>query len=1017
MSWFYAQLTQLIRSRLACVGVLSAIAVFVGRHNCVGDDRSIDALGRVDFERDVLPIFRDHCHACHGETTQESDYRLDVREIAMRGGSHGEPAVIPGDSEASRLVHFIDGSDQSMLMPPASKDTLRLTIEQIATIKAWIDQEAVWPDSASAKIVEKSDWWSFYPVSDPPVPASASLNPIDAFIEVEYAHRGLRRAEIADRRTLMRRLYFDLIGLPPTAAEVDRFVADPDPRAWQRLVDSLLDSPRYGERWARHWLDVVHYGETHGYDKDKLRENAWPYRDYVIRSFNEDKPYARFIQEQIAGDVLFPGTRDGVEARGFIAAGPWDYIGHTEVPESKIDGKIARHIDRDDMVQNTMLTFNSMTVGCAQCHDHKFDAISQEDYYSLQAVFAAVDRTDVEYHTDSLVNRQYAELKQQKTATESAISAIERSLEKLAGDATFDLDQLLDRASNQGANTTSAFGYHSAISTTQDTTKWFQVDLGSLANIKQVTLMPCYDDFNNIGSGFGFPLRFKVEISSDPTFTTNVTLLRHRHADTLASDLPNPGLQPLELDTGTDGVQGRYVRMTATKLAPRKDDFILAMSEVQVLDENGTNLALGCEVTSLDSIESLPRWSSANLTDGVTPRGAVNSDRKELIARREKLLLSLASNTTRKQLRMLRERAESISESLGQLPSPRKVYAGSVHTGTSNFRGTGNEGGKPRVIHVLHRGDVTQPKTEAQPGALSAVTCLPARFELSPEHGEGERRAALARWLTDHSHPLTWRSIVNRVWQYHFGRGIVETSNDFGRNGSLPSHPELLDWLATEFRESGGSFKALHRLIVTSHTYQQSSKSRADFEAVDSNNVFLWRMNRTKLDAESLRDSVLAVSGMLNFEMGGESFRDFVIESPEHSPHFEYGRHDPDDPKSHRRSIYRFIVRSQLQPFMTALDCADPSMQVDRRNQSMSPIQALAILNNGLVVSAAKRFANKLDASSGKIEDKVELAFRGALARDPSPDEREAFTSYANQFGLANMCRVIFNLNEFAFVD
>jgi len=261
----------------------------------------------------------------------------------------------------------------------------------------------------------KARLWSLQPLQQPAIPhfsASnpADANPIDAFVRAKLDEKGLQRAPPADRRTLIRRLYFDLTGLPPTPEQIDAFVADPDPRAYAKLVDHLLDSPRYGERWARHWLDVVHYGETHGYDKDKPRPNAWPYRDYVIRAFNEDKPYARFVQEQLAGDVLFPGTRDGIEALGFIAAGPWDLIGHEEVPETKIDGKIARHLDRDDMVMNTMQTFNSLTVQCAQCHDHKFDPIAQADYYRLQAVFAAIDRTNKKYDPDPAVAQQRAEL-------------------------------------------------------------------------------------------------------------------------------------------------------------------------------------------------------------------------------------------------------------------------------------------------------------------------------------------------------------------------------------------------------------------------------------------------------------------------------------------------------------------------------------------------------------------------------------------------------------------------------
>jgi hypothetical protein len=302
---------------------------------------------------------------------------------------------------------------------------------------------------------------------------------------------------------------------------------------------------------------------------------------------------------------------------------------------------------------------------------------------------------------------------------------------------------------------------------------------------------------------------------------------------------------------------------------------------------------------------------------------------------------------------------------------------------------------------------------------------------------EGRRRAALAKWLTDRGNPLTWRSIVNRVWQYHFGRGIVETPNDLGRMGALPTHPELLDWLAVEFRDNGQSLKRLHKLIVTSHTYQQASQI-SDFgfriadsqtstsnpqsaihnpQSIDSDNRFLWRANRRRLEAEAIRDAVLAAAGRLDSSMGGPSFQDFVIERPEHSPHYEYHLFDPDDPKSHRRSIYRFLVRSQPQPFMTTLDCADPSLRVDKRNESLSALQALATLNNGFMVAMSRHFAARIAKETDDPEQQVMLLFRLALARQPATEERAALVDYVKQHGLANACRVVLNLNEFAFVD
>src|SRR5262249_51086287 len=381
--------------------------------------------------------------------------------------------------------------------------------------------------------------------------------------------------------------------------------------AYEELADRLLASPAYGERWARHWLDVVHYGDTHGYDKDQPRPNAWPYRDYVIRSLNADKPYARIVQEQVAGDVLFPGTVDGVTALGFIAAGPWDLIGHVELPETKIDGKVARHLDRDDMVANTINTFVSLTVQCAQCHNHKFDPIRQEDYYRLQADFAALDRADRPYYTDPAAARRTAELTAPRDGLKKRQQELEAAVAKAGGTELAELDRKI--AAGKPAVPRPEYGYHSAISPKQDAVKWVQVDLGRPAAVERVVLWGCHDTFNNIGAGFGFPVRFKVEVSDDPTFGAGVALL----ADHTEADVPNPGVaaQPFPANGG----KGRYVRVTATKLAPRQNDYIFALAELEVFDGAGKNLAAGAAVTALDTIEAPPRWRRTNLVDGYAP--------------------------------------------------------------------------------------------------------------------------------------------------------------------------------------------------------------------------------------------------------------------------------------------------------------------------------------------------------------------------------------------------------------
>ncbi len=983
----------------------------------------------VDYAAQVRPLLEAHCLGCHGPDKQKSDYRLDQRAAAFAGGESGQPAIVPGKPEGSYLLRLVDGSHKELFMPPRKSDTPPLNAAQVDTLRRWIAEGAPWPadgrpsaDSVAQTTPKQAEThWSFQPLRKPVVPDGAP-HFVDAFIRAKLREKGLESSGPADRRTLIRRVSFDLTGLPPSPEEVEAFCADPDPHAYEALVDRLLASPRYGERWARHWLDVVHFGETHGYDKDKPRPNAWPYRDYVIRAFNSDKPYARFVQEQIAGDALFPGTVDGVTALGFLAAGPWDLIGHAEVPETKTDGKIARHLDRDDMVSNVINTFQSVTVHCAQCHDHKFDPVSQNEYYALQAVFAALDRTDADYFPDDATMARFAELQKTKRRLGDAVGALEEPLKKKAGEAYQALSKRID-APAPGANPNAGpeFGYHSGISPVQDAQKWVQVDLGSSLPVNRVVLKACFDDFNKIGAGFGFPVRFKVEVSDDPEFRTGVSLVWRKHDATFMNDFPNPGLKPFETGTASDdGVSGRYVRVTATKLAQRKGDYIFALAELEVYSEKtGPNRAAGRPVQALDSVEVQPRWRKANLTDGAAPQERTATDKDALRRERDALLLAQADESTRERLLALRRELEA----LPALPSPQKVYAGAVHTGSGAFKGTGADGGRPRTIRVLRRGDVKQPGEEVGAGALEGIgSRFGVAFETPESEPESARRVALARWLTHADNALTWRSIVNRVWQYHFGRGLVETPNDFGRMGALPTHPELLDGLAVWFRdEARGSFKALHRLVLTSETYRQTSVAgealRQKAVALDGANAFLWRQNRRRLEAEAIRDSLLWAAGKLDLTMGGPSFQDFVIDKPAHSPHYEYHLADPEDARIHRRAVYRFLVRSQQQPWMAALDCADPSMLVDRRNQTITPLQALAQLNNQLSVAMAAHFAARVNAAAQQPAARLERAWQIAFQRPPTEGERTALLQHLQQHGLEHTCRLLLNLNEFVFVD
>ncbi|MGQ0637435.1 MAG: DUF1553 domain-containing protein [Planctomycetaceae bacterium] len=802
----------------------------------------------------VASIFERNCVSCHQGDRPKGGLSLVNATQALRGGDSGT-VIVPGRPDESLLLDLISGE-----MPEMPQKARPLPARQVAEIRRWIEQGAPWPENVTLtdrKLAgADDDWWCFRPLVRPEVPVVDSdwvRTPVDAFVLAKRQLLGLPKSPEADRRTLIRRLTYDLHGLPPTPNEVAEFLADTSPDAFDRLIDRLLDSRRYGERWGRHWLDVIHYGESHGYDKDKPRPNAWPYRDYVIAAFNDDKPYWRFVAEQLAGDVLYPDDWQGVVATGFIAAGPWDYVGHAELREGTLDKKITRSNDRDDMVATAATTFLSLTAHCARCHNHKFDPISQEDYYRLQAVFAGVDRADRPFDEDPATHRQRSQL-------------------------------LHERA----------------------------------------------------------PLAARQR------------LLAAKAAETVSPEIR-------QIDERIAGLR--------KELAP-----------LGAKDER---------------------------------RAAFEKSLQEQLTAREAAVARSLDDATRNETEAVAARLSELEQQLSALGQPQWVYAG-AHDFTPLM--TFTPAVTPRPVFFLYRGSDQSPGREMEPGALSCLEKLPAVFELGNLQDEGARRAALAKWIIDPHNPLTCRSIVNRVWQYHFGRGIVETPNDFGHMGSKPTHPELLDWLAVEFAERGWSLKRLHKLILKSAVYRQSSQHDPAAAEIDAGNQYLWRMNRQRLEAEAIHDAVLAISGRLDLTMRGPSVRQFWFKD-DHSPVYDYERFDIDSADARRRSVYRFIVRSVPDPFMECLDAADPSLLTPRRNTTLTALQALSLLNNRFMVRHAEHFATRVRAISQDPAEQVDAAYELALGRAPHTSEWQALVKYIDQHGLENACRLILNCNEFIFVD
>jgi hypothetical protein len=872
---------------------------------------------------------------------------------------------------------------------------------------------------ATAAETPTNTWWSLRAVQKPAVPktrtAGWARTPMDYFILSKLEENKLSPSAPADKRTLLRRVYFDLIGLPPTPREMQAFLEDKSTDAYEKVVDRLLASPRYGERWARYWLDIAHYAETHGHDQDRPRTNAWPYRDYVVRSFNEDKPYARFVQEQIAGDVLYPDDPQAVVAMGFLATGPWDESSLRDIREDTIDRQIARYLDRDDIVMTTMNTFVSSTVQCARCHDHKFDPISQGDYYGLQAVFASIDKADRTYDADREKHARRRQLLERQKAIERQDPALLASMRKP--------EFLRQRA---------AWEKH------RSEIVWTILQPMSFASCSNASSLTLQTDSSLLATG-STPETDVYTITAKPLAGMTAIRLEVIPDDSLpqkgpgrAADNGNFHLTDLRVSAVRDGKTNVLVLENSRADFNQKDYGIATALDKDpktgwgIFPESGKSHQAVFELRNSPDPEATLTFV---LEQNIGRKHVIGRFRLSATAAAKPVAPSLAPEPIAKILdvpaaeRSAEQAAEvgwyvmkyTTADELARLGPPRLIYAGA-----SDFAADGSfkPAGGPRPVHILKRGDIKRPGELAVPGALECVPGLKARFQANGPNDEAGRRIALARWISDPANPLTWRSIVNRVWHYHFGRGLVETANDFGRMGAQPSHPELLDWLAATFLEDGGSFKALHKLIVTSAVYRQSCIHHPKFARIDTGNRYLWRMNRLRLDAEALRDAVLHVTGQLDLTMGGPSAQQFVMTPGLHAtPNVDYAKFDVDSAASCRRSIYRFIFRTLPDPFMDALDCADASQLTPARNVSMTALQALALLNNHFMVRQSEHLADRVSKMESAIDQQIRAAYELTLGRAPRKSELKDLTAYARRHGMANVCRVILNSNEFMFVN
>ncbi|MDI1314853.1 PSD1 and planctomycete cytochrome C domain-containing protein [Prosthecobacter sp.] len=938
----------------------------------------------IDFVRDVRPILQQHCYNCHGEKKQKSGLRLDIKASAFQGGDKHAPDIISGKAKDSPLIQFLTTADEDELMPPKGK----LSAADIATLTTWINEGAPWPDGIDlAKLEDRLDHWSFKPLarsgdilSPPKTQDVRSSSRLDSFIDAKLAEKNLHRSPPADPISLIRRITFDLTGLPPTPEETaafeKEFIQD-RASSIQHLVERLLKSERYGERWAQHWLDVVRYADTHGFEVNTERPNAWPYRDYVIRAFNNDTPYDRFIKEQIVGDAMGQDA-----ATGFLVTASVLLPG--QIGKDDASKRLARQDSIDEMVMNIGQTFLGLSIGCARCHDHKFDPITAKDYYAMQAFVAGVEYADRDLHTPA-AEAARAEEKQLK----ARLAQIDKELSAFVP------------LANSGAE-------RPMINARENADRFAPVKTQRLRfTIKTTTnLEPCIDElevFNTRGENvalattgtkrkssgdIGVAERHELRFLTDGRYGNSRSWLSNKLGQGWV-ELEFPQEQQVERVVWSRDRDGKFTDRLAT-------DY-----QIEISDPAG-------------------QWHTV----------ADASDRQKFDPKNKKLakptLSGLSTEEAKRAKPLIQEKAATESK-IAQAINAQKAFAGTFRT--------------PDDIHLLNRGDPEQPKEPVTPAVLSSL----GHVTLPKESAEQDRRRALADWIANAQNPLTARVMVNRIWQGHFGTGLVQTPSDFGRMGIKPTHPELLDYLAAEFIRSGWSVKHMHRLILLSETYGQSSQTEEDNQTmrqsapeksvssevspsphlivslssestaatIDSEVHYLWRFPSRRIEAESIRDSMLAVSGRLNLNMYGRGYNLFD----------QRGGLSGFDPietfndENQRRMIYAHKVRREPETVFGAFDCPDAGQSTARRIESTTPIQALNLFNSRFTLEQSEALATRVQQEAGTDPAKqIQRAYQFALSREPTKEELKEMEPIVLQSGLAALCRALFNSNEFLFV-
>ena len=963
---------------------------------------------KVDFAADVQPIFQGKCYDCHGPRKQEASLRWDQKAAALKGGESGA-AIVPGKSADSLLIHAVAQIRDDLKMPKKGEP---LTAEQVGILRAWIDQGAEWPDSLSAAATQPvTNHWAFKVPVRPKLSAVKSKTwvrtPVDNFVLARLEKEKLKPSPEADRVTLLRRLSLDLIGLPPTIAEVDGFLADKSPDAYEKQVQRLLASPHYGERWGRHWLDAARYADSDGFEKDKARF-IWAYRDYVINAFNKDLPYDQFVIEQLAGDLLPNPTQDQKVATGFLRNSMLNEEGGADPEQFRMDGMF----DRMDCIGKSVL---GLTIQCAQCHSHKFDPLTQEEYYKLFA-FLNNDHesSTVAYQADQLMQIQKlreelatieADLKQQTPDWQKRMNKWEDAVKNDQP------DWQVVTCTNYGDNGERFYYYSdgSIRAASYAPTKW-------TAHFRGTNNLP------SIGA-------FRLEELTDPNLPCGGP---GRSVKGMAA-LSEFNVEAVDATDPKNKVDVKFVKATADFANPEKD------LESEFDDRSGKKRVYGPINFAIDGngdtawgIDAGPgRRNQARkavfipekpiaFTNGVvlsfklqqTHGGWNSDDNQNHNLGRFRLSVTTATNAVAdpipsnvreifKTPREQRSPAQVVTvfsywrttvadwkDANEKCEAVWKRWPEGTPTLALAARQTEGPGEGKRATKILKRGDWLNPTREVGAGVPSFLHPL--------AENAGEDRLTFARWLVDKKSPTTARVFVNRMWQSYFGIGLVSTPEDFGTRAEQPSHPELLDWLACEFMDSGWSVKHMHRLIVNSATYRQSSKVSPELYAKDQYNRLLARGPRFRVEGEIVRDIALAASGLLNDKIGGPSV---YAPAPEFlfKPPTSYGPktwNEATGPDRYRRALYTFRYRSVPYPMLQTFDTPNGDFSCVRRLRSNTPLQALTTLNETVAMECAQALAKNILESGGQTEEqRITYAFRRTLGRSPTKGELTELSS------------------------